>query len=156
MLMIVCTRRFCCCLSTPGWSGPFRTVSLSFNHSIVATKHVIPRMVFHRKMSIFRTDFRNEIGVVLLAKVSDFLVRFRIEGCFSGLAVCRVHANKRDMTEIPSPRQWCVRKTRCAAAAAAAGAAFPAAAELLVPFRTWHSQSGRAKEMGGAVARSET
>lgn len=133
--IVIRTRRFCslCTLR----EQPLRTVLLSCKKSNVAIKYTMAQTVFHKKMSLFQMDWRTEgrrVSCCCCSCGGGGCVRLRhpIGGGFSGLAVSRVDANRRDMTAIPSPRQWCIRKTICAGA-------FPD----VVPFSTWHSHSGR-------------
>ncbi len=97
-------------------------------------------MVFHRRMSIVHNEFsRTKYGSTF-----GFFLLDGTEGNMWGWSTRRVHANKRDMREIPSPKEWCTRTIMCAAASPD------------VPFNTWHSHRGREKLMDGALARSAT
>lgn len=105
--IVIRTRRFCS-LSTLR-EQPLRTVLLSCKKSNVASKYAMAQTVFHKKMSIFRMDLTTEGRRVSCCCScgggGGVRLRHPIGGGFSGLAVSRVDANRRDMKAIPSPRQ---------------------------------------------------
>lgn len=114
--------------STPG--GPLRGVSVSLKNEAVATNINTSTTVCQKSWQIHQNPMKHRQSHEELFSSFFFFFFTGTVGNASGSEIWRVHASKRDIKEVPSPREWWILNIPTASAS-----------EVLT-LRRWRSQRG--------------